>query len=229
MTINWQKILAVVLGLVVLAGISYLVLWLKPPNKSGEFQSGNQNGTSTVASDISGWKTYRDEAYGFEVRYPTNYFIHEIDSQELMLESWIVIDENNPESLKSPAAEFWPYGAFVIKVGDLHNLEALLAQEKASYSSVCSEYNDQLGGSQCPYFYKQVNTLVGGVEAIMTNPIDLNELDGLVFNQDLSFEERYIYYLKGDGYFYEVEKSYLSSGGTEIDDKIFLTFKFIES
>ncbi|MEK7138046.1 MAG: hypothetical protein AAB787_00915 [Patescibacteria group bacterium] len=48
MKIDWKKILAVVGGLVILAGISYLVLWLKVDMKPSEIQSEIQNGTSMM-------------------------------------------------------------------------------------------------------------------------------------------------------------------------------------
>ena len=69
MTINWKKILAVVGGLVILMVLAYLVLWLKPESSGVEL--GDQNETSTVASDISGWKTYRNT--DFEFRYPPDW------------------------------------------------------------------------------------------------------------------------------------------------------------
>ena len=57
MNIDWKKILAVVLGLVLLAGVAYLVWWLKPEVKKSEL-------------DTSNWQLYRTEEYGFEFKYP---------------------------------------------------------------------------------------------------------------------------------------------------------------
>lgn len=73
--VDWLKILAVVLGLVVLVGISYLVLWLKADTEPSGIGPMVQNGTSTVAGDISGWKTYRRWFYEFELKYPSNWKI----------------------------------------------------------------------------------------------------------------------------------------------------------
>lgn len=77
--VGWQKILAVILGLAVLVGLSYLVLWLKPDTESGgvEPMPMAQNGISTIGEDISGWKTYRNEKYGVELQYPKTWFFYD--------------------------------------------------------------------------------------------------------------------------------------------------------
>ena len=82
--IDWKKILAVVGGLVILVGIAYLVLWLKP--KPSGFEVGSQNGNLTISNktqtidfvndfigDLSDWKSYRNSKYNFEVKYPNDW------------------------------------------------------------------------------------------------------------------------------------------------------------
>lgn len=82
--IGWQKILAVVAGLVVLVGIAYLVLWLKPETEPSGIKPTVQNGTSTVGGDVSGWKTYRNEKYGYEFRYPSELEIVEGENSVIL-------------------------------------------------------------------------------------------------------------------------------------------------
>ena len=73
MKIDWKKILAVVGGLVILVGLTYLVLWLKPEAEPNGVEVDLKNGSSTVATDISAWKTYRNEKYGFELKVPISW------------------------------------------------------------------------------------------------------------------------------------------------------------
>lgn len=87
MEINWKKILAAVVGLVILAGISYLVLWLRPKTMPNDVPPGVQNGSSTVANDISSWKTYRNDEYGFGLSYPVN--------AELSVDTYEVVGGSN--------------------------------------------------------------------------------------------------------------------------------------
>ncbi|MEK9173058.1 MAG: hypothetical protein AAB594_00605 [Patescibacteria group bacterium] len=211
MKIDWKKILAVVGGLVILAGVAYLVSFLKP---------------GVGSTDTQDWKTYRSEEYGFEIKHPQNYFVHSFKTDGPLTVSEFVVDGNSPESLKSPAAEFWPLGSFDIKVGESKIFDFMLANEKGSYSSICSEYSYQLGDSQCPYSYVQANSMVNGREVVVTNPIDLNELGGVVFGQGASFNERRVYYFKGKNYFYGIEESYLSS--RKDNEGMLKTFKIID-
>lgn len=83
MNTDWKKILAVVIGLVLLAGVAYLVLWLKPEAKTSEVEV--QNGSSTVMADVSGWKTYRNEKYEYEIKYPPDEFDVGVDGSSFVV------------------------------------------------------------------------------------------------------------------------------------------------
>ena len=77
--------MAVVGGVVILVGLTYLVLWLKPGENPNDVSPVVKNETSTVAVDISEWKTYRNTEYGFEVKHPESWNLEVFNSEEIRL------------------------------------------------------------------------------------------------------------------------------------------------
>ncbi|MEK7117568.1 MAG: hypothetical protein AAB861_02225 [Patescibacteria group bacterium] len=110
MAIDWKKILAVVGGLVILAGVAYLVLWLKPGVKPPGAGAGIQNGTSTATTDISGWKTYRNEKYGFEFKYSSDW-----PSEDYSSSSSLDIYFHPPINQGSDSESFYGFRILVTK------------------------------------------------------------------------------------------------------------------
>lgn len=106
--IGWQKILAVGLGLVILAGISYLVLWSKKDVGPVGIEPVVQNGTSTGAEiDVSEWKIYRNEKYGFEIKYPREWFVINENQDGIYVRNVKSVDEIKEDP---------PFGLFVFNV-----------------------------------------------------------------------------------------------------------------
>ncbi|MBI3588960.1 MAG: hypothetical protein HY093_00900 [Candidatus Liptonbacteria bacterium] len=101
MMINWKKILAVVLGLILLVGVAWLVLRLKGETKPSGVPVGLKNETSTVMADnnTSGWKAYRSEFYGFEFKYPSSVYLISSQPKKIELSTMSPSDPKQQSSL----------------------------------------------------------------------------------------------------------------------------------
>jgi len=85
---TWIIILIVVGAIVVLAGASYGAYWYfasQPDEPLPANQGGITPGqlpTGELNDETADWQTYRNEGYGFEVRYPNNLTVREYKSNE---------------------------------------------------------------------------------------------------------------------------------------------------
>ncbi|MBI2624409.1 hypothetical protein HYW67_02855 [Candidatus Parcubacteria bacterium] len=70
-----------------------------PPNRSGRRPS--------AFVDTSTWKTYRNEKYGFEVKYPTAWSITKLNSDDAIIEVASVNDEKYLPPSVPPRGEMW--------------------------------------------------------------------------------------------------------------------------
>src|SRR3989338_1795235 len=99
-----RKIIITIISLIILVLIGggvvwYLKVYKSAPNQPVTKNGGNATATSTEEIDTSDWLTYRDEQYGFEVKYPREW---DIQNGNPAFES--VVTLISPETLKNIAA-----------------------------------------------------------------------------------------------------------------------------
>lgn len=98
--VNWQKIILIG-GVVILLSVLALLIKFPRPELTN---IPAQNATSTDQQsgqnseiDISGWKTYRNEEYGFFIQYPPDWKIKKIFNSNLLIPGdYVKTCANNP-------------------------------------------------------------------------------------------------------------------------------------
>ena len=114
---NW---IFIIIGFLLIGlGGYFLYQYLTTP-----FINPNQESPSAIQqADISNWKTYRNEEYGFEIKYPTYLLLDEVtlDSKTNFYNDYVSIDIDTPENItesKKPNPgsggnlPFFRFGAF---------------------------------------------------------------------------------------------------------------------
>ncbi len=56
--------------------------------------------TVTPTTDTSDWKTYRNEQFGYEIKYPENWYLYDVDSSDIFVQP----DKETPDNIPGPHA-----------------------------------------------------------------------------------------------------------------------------
>jgi len=85
-TISWPKVFLTVLTIVVVAGVIagalFWYFYIRQPETSSSVNI-TKPATSSAQKDMTaGWRTYSNETYGFEIKYPKTYQIKEHPKSE---------------------------------------------------------------------------------------------------------------------------------------------------
>jgi hypothetical protein len=70
-----RKIIFIVVAIVVILVLGYSFLWMKSGSIDFRPQTNKSDETSQTASKISGWKTYANTKYNYQIKYPEDWTI----------------------------------------------------------------------------------------------------------------------------------------------------------
>ena len=116
---NWKFLLIVILLTIIVGGA---VLWRvntsEQPyllSETSESERVTEDETiETVPSEVEGWQIYRNEVYGFEIKYPNNWFVHdatnEINCENKLTESQqarVLFSDKEIEDCLEPLTHGW--------------------------------------------------------------------------------------------------------------------------
>lgn len=215
---------AFVISLII--SVSVVVLLPKPEKEITPDDNQIEEPPSSNSDATADWKTYRNEKYEFEFKYPKEYFI-----------DW-AIDYRNPAEkyydpkYDKPGAE----GIFSLNMSDLktdYSWCSMTISEEIEYVNIDDWAKDFLKESKKPYFHEGEEFAPSVI--ILFEDLNISEIKvkKLIQEYALFCRECIDIIAIKDGYYYifgcsNSEKKFTQNERTVIE-KIISTFKFIEA